>query len=84
VEVEEVDREDILCTVVVGGQLRSRKGLNIPGIDLGTSAFTARDRECIQFALENGVDAIGQYRKYLCPYRFPSGCSCSYLQQLYG
>ena len=58
--VEGVDGEDIHCIVIVGGQLRSRKGLNIPGIDLGSSAFTARDRECMQFALENGVDAIGQ------------------------
>ena len=58
--VKEVKEEDIHCTVIVGGKLRSRKGLNIPGIDLGTSAFTARDRECMQFALENGVDAVGQ------------------------
>jgi pyruvate kinase len=59
-QVEEVEGEDIHCNVIVGGKLRPRKGLNIPGIDLGTSAFTARDRECMQFALENGVDAIGQ------------------------
>ena len=58
--VEEVEGQDIHCTVIVGGKLRPRKGLNIPGIDLGTSAFTARDRECMQFALENGVDAVGQ------------------------
>lgn len=58
--VERVVGEDIHCTVIVGGQLHPRKGLNIPGIDLGTSAFTARDRECMQFALENGVDAVGQ------------------------
>ncbi len=58
--VEDVAGEEIHCTVVVGGQLRSRKGLNIPGIDLGTSVFTVRDRECMQFALENDVDAIGQ------------------------
>ncbi|MEA3468584.1 MAG: pyruvate kinase [Thermodesulfobacteriota bacterium] len=58
--VEEVKGEDIHCTVVVGGKLRPRKGLNIPGIDLGSSAFTPRDRECMQFALENGVDAVGQ------------------------
>jgi len=51
---------DIKCKVVTGGELRSRKGLNIPGIDLGTSAFTRRDRECMQFALEQGVDAISQ------------------------
>jgi pyruvate kinase len=47
-------------TVKVGGELRSRKGLNLPGIDLGISAFTVRDRECLKFALENGVDAVSQ------------------------
>ncbi len=58
--VEVVEGQDIHCAIIVGGQLRPRKGLNIPGIDLGTSAFTPRDRECMQFALENGVDAVGQ------------------------
>ncbi len=58
--VEEATATDIHCTVVMGGELRSRKGLNIPGIDLGTSAFTPRDRECMQFALEHGVDAVSQ------------------------
>ena len=46
--------------MIVGGELRSRKGLNLPGIDLGISAFTDRDRECLKFALEHGVDAVSQ------------------------
>lgn len=59
--VEEVRHmQDIIGSVVVGGELRSRKGLNIPGIKLGTSAFTSRDHECMKFALENGVDAVSQ------------------------
>jgi len=59
-EVAEVRGNDVACTVVVGGELRSRKGLNLPGIDLGIGAFTERDRECLKFALENGVDAVSQ------------------------
>jgi pyruvate kinase len=59
-EVTKVHGNDVTCTVKVGGELRSRKGLNLPGIDLGISAFTARDRECLKFALENGVDAVSQ------------------------
>jgi pyruvate kinase len=59
-EVTKVRGTDIACVVKVGGELRSRKGLNLPGIDLGISAFTARDRECLKFALENGVDAVSQ------------------------
>jgi pyruvate kinase len=58
--VERVDGDDVHCTVAVGGELRSRKGLNLPGIDLGMGAFTDRDRDCLEFALENGVDAVSQ------------------------
>lgn len=59
-EVMRSDGPDVLSRVVAGGELSSRKGLNLPGIDLGISAFTERDRVCLRFALENGVDAISQ------------------------
>lgn len=58
--VDKTQGPDILCTVIMGGELRSHKGLNIPGIDLGISAFTPRDHECMEFALANGVDAVSQ------------------------
>jgi pyruvate kinase len=58
--VERTVGVDVLCRVVVGGELRSRKGLNLPGIDLGISAFTERDRECVTFAAEHGIDAVSQ------------------------
>ena len=51
---------DIACRVVIGGELRSRKGLNLPGIFLGIEAFTPHDHECLKFALEQGVDAVSQ------------------------
>jgi pyruvate kinase len=60
VQVEAVAGERVHCRVLVGGNLRSKKGLNLPGIDLGISAFTEHDRDCLQFALEHGVDAISQ------------------------
>jgi pyruvate kinase len=59
-EVEQIDGSDVHCKVLVGGILRSRKGLNLPGIDLGISAFTDHDHECLKFAMENGVDAVSQ------------------------
>jgi len=59
-KVINVQGNDVICTVGVGGELRSRKGLNLPGINLGISAFTARDHECLKFALDNGVDAVSQ------------------------
>jgi pyruvate kinase len=58
--VERVEGTDVHCKVTVGGELRSKKGLNLPGINLGISAFTDHDRACLEFALKNGVDAVSQ------------------------
>ncbi len=55
-----VKGEEIFCDIVVGGELRSNKGLNLPDTDLGISAFTYRDAECLRAALESGVDTISQ------------------------
>jgi pyruvate kinase len=59
-EVRKVQKNDVTCTVLAGGELRSRKGLNLPGINLGISAFTPRDHECLRFAAEQGLDAVSQ------------------------
>ena len=59
-KVREVRGEDVVCSVRVGGELRSRKGLNLPGIDLGISAFTEQDHAWLRFAAANGVDALSQ------------------------
>jgi pyruvate kinase len=58
--VERVAGNDVECTVAVGGELRSRKGLNLLGIELGISAFTEHDRACLEFALDTGIDAVSQ------------------------
>ena len=60
IEVETIEGCRVHGRVVVGGKLRSKKGLNLPGIDLGISAFTAHDRACMKFALDHGVDAVSQ------------------------
>src|SRR5512136_1747519 len=58
--VERIAGTEVQCKVLVGGELRSRKGLNLPGIDLGISAFTDHDHACLEFALKAGVDAVSQ------------------------
>lgn len=62
IELEAIVAEgnDVHCRVLVGGELRSRKGLNLPGIELGISAFTERDHQCLEWALNEGVDAVSQ------------------------
>lgn len=58
--VKRVEGNDVHCLVAVGGELSSRKGLNLPGIKLGVSAFTEHDRACLEFALKAGVNAVSQ------------------------
>jgi pyruvate kinase len=56
----EVTETDVVCNVRAGGELRSRKGLNLPGIDLGISAFTEEDHQWLGFAAEHRLDAVSQ------------------------
>jgi pyruvate kinase len=51
---------DIACEVIVGGELRSRKGLNLPSIKLGIRAFTEQDKKYLKFAAEHRIDAVSQ------------------------
>ena len=59
-EVESVAGNDVRTRVAVGGEIRSRKGVNIPGLDLGVPAFTDHDRACLEFALAHRVDVVSQ------------------------
>ena len=44
------------CRVVAGGQLTSHKGINVPGATLRLSTLTPKDREDVEFALEQETD----------------------------
>ncbi|MFN8442867.1 MAG: pyruvate kinase [Caldilineaceae bacterium] len=51
---------EVHCIVAAGGELRSHKGVNFPGIDLGISAFTDEDREFLTFAAQQRLDSVSQ------------------------
>ncbi len=48
----------IKAVVVEGGVLKERKGINIPGVDLGFKGITTKDKKDIEFAIKHGVDYI--------------------------
>lgn len=60
VNVLNVEEDCVETEVRAGGELRSHKGMNFPGIDLGISAFTEQDRQFLEFAAEQELDAISQ------------------------
>ena len=58
-KVEKISGSDIACKIVVGGPLRSHKGLNLPGAKLFVSAITKTDLKFIDFGLKHGVTTFG-------------------------
>jgi pyruvate kinase len=59
VDVTSVVGDRVLGSVRYGGQLRSHKGLNLPGVEVSTPALTDKDREEALRAVELGVDYLG-------------------------
>jgi pyruvate kinase len=56
--VDSTDGHEIVTTVVDGGVLGQRKGINAPGIPLPTSAITLKDVDDLTFGLSLGVDMV--------------------------
>jgi pyruvate kinase len=57
-EVDEVTATDVVCSVLTGGELSNRKGVNIPGAKLNLPAISDKDRDDIIFAVKNDLDFI--------------------------
>ena len=57
--VEAVRGQDVHVVAETAGTLKSRKGINVPEVDLGQQLVTPRDREMVAFAKHAGVDFVG-------------------------
>ena len=56
--VEEIQGQDIRCTVENGGALSANKSINIPGVHIQLPALTEKDVADIRFGVENDFDFI--------------------------
>lgn len=57
--VTEISENEAVCVVEQPGCVRSRQGVNLPGVSLSTPSLTEKDRADLQFALEQRLDYIG-------------------------
>ncbi|MDZ7669294.1 MAG: pyruvate kinase [Gammaproteobacteria bacterium] len=57
-EVLEKQGNQLVCKVIDGGTLGSRRHVNLPGIRVNLPAITPKDRRDIEFGLEHEVDYI--------------------------
>jgi pyruvate kinase len=58
VEVVDVAGDRVRGTVRYGGELRSNKGINLPGLEVSAPAISDRDREEVERVTALGVDFI--------------------------
>ena len=52
-------KDEVVCTVVNGGTLSSKKGVNLPNTKISLPSLTKKDRLDLDFALAQDVDWIG-------------------------
>ena len=57
-KVISVGKDFVDTKVEVGGMIRSRRGVNIPGANLSISAITEKDKKDLVFGVKNGVDFV--------------------------
>jgi pyruvate kinase len=55
-EVRSIKGHEIHCMVIVGGELKPRRGVNVPGAYLSIDTITEKDKRDIEFGVKNGAD----------------------------
>ena len=53
-----VSDTDIVCEVLNNGKIKTKKGVNVPGVHLSMPYLSQKDREDIIFGIQNGFDFI--------------------------
>ena len=57
-EVIRSEGNEVVCRVVVGGLLKDRKGINLPGVNVSAPAMTPKDLLDLDFAIAHEIDWI--------------------------
>ena len=57
-EVKKIKGHDIVCTVINGGVLSNKKGVNLPGVEVNMPFISPKDHDDILFGIKEGYDFI--------------------------
>lgn len=57
-EVVEIVGKEIKCKILIGGDTKGRRGVNLPGAYLKVSSLTEKDKRDIVFGIKNKVDIV--------------------------
>lgn len=56
--VDAIENTAVSCSVITGGLLKSRKGVNLPSLNLRLPSMTEKDKQDLDFGIQQGVDII--------------------------
>ena len=59
-QVEQVDRDSAICRVMQSGLVRTRQGVNLPGVKLSVPTLSEKDIANAEWAAGEGIDFIGE------------------------
>jgi pyruvate kinase len=57
-EIIDIKGNEVITKVLVGGEIKSRRGINLPGAYLSISSITDKDKADLEFGLKNDVDFV--------------------------
>ncbi len=57
-EVVEIKGTDIKCKILIGGETKGKRGVNLPGAYLKVSSLTEKDKKDVVFGIKNKVDIV--------------------------
>ncbi len=57
-EIVDIKGKEVKCKIIVGGDIKGRRGVNLPGAHLSVSSITEKDRKDLEFGIKNKVDFV--------------------------
>lgn len=57
-EILEIKGKEVICRVVVGGEIKNKRGVNLPGAHLSISSLTPKDKADLEFGIKNNVEFV--------------------------
>ena len=57
-KVETIAPPKVICRIIQGGRLKSRKGVNLPDLSLRLPSMTDKDKQDLRFGVSQGIDWV--------------------------
>ncbi len=57
-KVYKVDGKEVFTKIIYGGELKSKKGMNLPDTDISEPSLTKKDKKDLEFGLSHEVDWV--------------------------